>query len=263
MIIQCIGCWKIGKILLEAILGAWFPKSNISIQTKSRESGDRILREYWVKLGLNPAADIIFLLLKPQQIGDVDFSWFSKNALVFSVLAGTSIQTIQKYTGIMNVLRCMPNIAIGVNRGILGYIYSGAITTEQKEFLDQYIFPLWKVIEVYDENHIDVITAIAWSGPAYYFFLTNILALTAEQLWLSPEVSKLLARETFFWGAYYAEYTGESIAQLIEKIASKWGTTEAALKKFEIDELPNIVSRGVKEAYMRAQELSNSSMWAK
>ena len=244
-----------GMIFLRSLLDNGFEKDHIWVETKNLQKRNDLCHAYRVHPWINVNADIIFLFIKPQQLQDIDLECFHQNVLIFSILAGVSISSIKKRTHTENIIRCMPNLPIWINRWVLWYISSWEISWDQEGFLNQYIFSLWIPVRVYEEQLIDSITAIAWSGPAYFYFFTEILAHTAQQLWLSHEISLKIAKETLLWCAFYAEKIGEEMNILRESVTSKWWTTEAALKRFEKENISHIISLGVYDAYKRAQEL--------
>ena len=102
---------------------------------------------------------------------------------------------------------------------------------------------------------MDAVTAVSGSGPAYVFWFVEQLAAAGESLGLSPETSKKLAIETVLGSAKLAAQSAEAPAVLRERVTSKGGTTEAALKAFEEQKLAERFLRAIEAARDRGTEL--------
>ena len=123
--------------------------------------------------------------------------------------------------------------------------------TKNKNFINK----ITENFEVKDEDIINKVTAISGSGPAYFFLLANHLKMASENLGLTKDESKKLVEKTFLASAMLVKNSDYST--LIKKIASKKGTTEAALKIFKNKNFDKIVSSATFAAYKRAKELSS------
>jgi len=106
---------------------------------------------------------------------------------------------------------------------------------------------------------MDVITATSGSGPAYFFFLAECLALIAEEMGLSNQDAHKLSRQVVIGSADVMRNSTESLASLRKKVTSKGGTTEAALDVMMDSEKDfyNIFKKAIKAAFKRSNELSN------
>jgi len=106
-----------------------------------------------------------------------------------------------------------------------------------------------------DEALMDAVTAVSGSGPAYVFWFIEQLAAAGESLGLNQETSKKLAIETVLGSARLAAQSADSPAALRERVTSKGGTTEAALKAFEEQKLAERFMRAIEAARDRGAEL--------
>ena len=102
---------------------------------------------------------------------------------------------------------------------------------------------------------MDAVTAVSGSGPAYVFWFIEQLANAGEALGLAPDTAKKLALETVLGSAKLAARSADSPAVLRERVTSKGGTTEAALKAFEEQKLAERFLRAVEAARDRGAEL--------
>jgi len=113
---------------------------------------------------------------------------------------------------------------------------------------------LGEVIKV-KEDVMDAVTAVSGSGPAYYFLFTDILEKAARACGLKRALARKLAMATFIGAAASADATGISMHDFVKKVASKGGTTEAALRVFKQKGLERIVKQAVRAARKRSRTL--------
>jgi pyrroline-5-carboxylate reductase len=83
-------------VILKALLDFGVSLPDISIQETNEQQCAYLKDAHKVRFGTNPNADIIILAVKPQQIGEIDFSKFSQSAFLFSIMAGTSIKKLEE-----------------------------------------------------------------------------------------------------------------------------------------------------------------------
>lgn len=106
------------------------------------------------------------------------------------------------------------------------------------------------------EKDIDSVTALSGSGPAYFFYLMEIIDRTAVELGLDPETAKKLTLQTALGAAELAGQSPDGFATLREKVTSPGGTTEAAINSMESADARRIISDGVKAAASKSEELA-------
>jgi len=202
------------------------------------------------------SADIVILAVKPQDLLGVAQEAKDKiatKAILVSVAAGVTIAKIKSLFSHEKIVRVMPNIGLSVGQGISAWKSSGLSSDYEKKarkFLDD----LSGNFEVDDEGLIDAVTAISGSGPAYFFAFAEALEKSARALGLGEKESRTLVEKTFTAAA--ALQKGAGYGELVQKVASKGGTTEAALRVFEKNGLSRIVEEAARAAYNRAQELN-------
>ena len=107
------------------------------------------------------------------------------------------------------------------------------------------------------EQHMDIVTAVSASGPAYFFLLIEMLEHAGVVQGLSPEVSRRLAVETAYGSGTMARAASVSAAVLREQVTSKGGTTAAALNVLEQLHVREAFDAAVAAATRRAGELAD------
>ena len=203
-------------------------------------------------------SDFIILATKPQdankEIIDVKKHDLNKKTILISIMAGFSIKKIMQLSGHKKIVRMMPNLGLSIGEGIAVWKkvnLSNSETKKVKKFLNK----ITENFEVKDEETIDKITAISGSGPAYFLLLADYLIKASKSLGLTEKEARKLVEKTFSASAILGKDSNYSA--LIKKIASKGGTTEAALKTFKDNNFDKIDSKAVLSAYKRARQLSH------
>ncbi len=202
-------------------------------------------------------SDTIVIAVKPQDIACVlnEISPFVKNKLIISIAAGVTTEYIENILGKARVIRVMPNMPAIVGKGISAITLGRSAQEKDIRMARRIFLSLGEVIEV-SEDFMDAVTSISGSGPAYYFLLTDILEKAAIKLGLKKALARQLAFSTFIGAAEVAKTSQLSMSGLVKKVASKGGTTEAALKVFKRKGLKRIVREAVRAAAKRSGQLS-------
>ena len=208
-------------------------------------------------ISLVERSDVIILAIKPQDSPSLlkEIAPYVKNKLIISILAGINTSFIEEVLKRSRVIRVMPNMAIMVGRGISA-ITAGRFACKKDLAIVRKIFlNLGEVVEV-KENLFDAVTAVSGSGPAYYFLFTEMLQKAGISCGLKKDLAKRLAIAVFIGAAESAIANNISMQDFVKKVASKGGTTEAALKIFKERGLEEIVKKAVKSAREKSRLLS-------
>ena len=123
------------------------------------------------------AAETIILAVKPQnlkQAADLIKEGLQKNKMLVSLLAGTTLETLRQYFPAVHIVRMMPNLALIYGEGVIGLCADETIKVEDKENLTKTFEPLGKVYWL-PEDKIDALTALAGSGPAFFFAIVEAM----------------------------------------------------------------------------------------
>lgn len=102
---------------------------------------------------------------------------------------------------------------------------------------------------------MDGVTALSGSGPAYFFYLVECLVRAAREEGLTEAQATELAKQTALGAGRLLMESGESAGVLRERVTSKGGTTEAALRAFREHGFEEVIRAGVAAAAARSREL--------
>jgi pyrroline-5-carboxylate reductase len=204
-------------------------------------------------------SDMIILAVKPQDIEEVleDIKEFiGRNKIIVSIAAGITTRFLESRLGShIKVIRAMPNMpamsAAGMTALCRGQ-YSFAEDLQQA----QLIFNRLGLTSIVKEDLMDKITAVSGSGPAYVFLFVDCMLKAAKALGLDEKLAERLVLTTFAGSINFLQKRNIDPEELIKMVASKGGTTEAALNVFKKKKFETIIREAVKSAAKRSQELS-------
>jgi pyrroline-5-carboxylate reductase len=263
--IGIIGCGNMGEAILERLALVLEKSTSIMVSEMDAKRRDYIQSKYRIIVEIDnnqvvKFADVIILAVKPKDlrslIKDELCCSLDKSKLVISIAAGVTTKFIEDIVGEeMPVIRMMPNMPAMIGEGISS-LSRGRYVNNQHAQLAKEIFTLiGSVVEV-DEKLVDAVTAVSGSGPAYYFYFIEAMIEAAKELGLDDEKARELVLKTMFGTAKLLEFTKQDPIELRARVASKGGTTEAAINSFESRDLKGIVAAALEAARDRSIEIS-------
>ena len=204
-------------------------------------------------------ADLIIIAVKPQDFGFVAENLpfkISDQSLVLSIMAGISIENIQKLLHHKFVVRAMPNSPTLLGMGITGYTAAEGISFSELMNIERLLNSTGRSVYLEDESLLDGVTALSGSGPAYFYYIIDAMIKAGTEMGIDENLSKLFVKQTMLGAYHLINNSDKSLEELIKDVASKGGTTEAALETFEKNELKAILKKGILAAENRAKELN-------
>ncbi|HKU16883.1 MAG TPA: pyrroline-5-carboxylate reductase [Steroidobacteraceae bacterium] len=206
-------------------------------------------------------ADVVVLAVKPQEmqraVQSMAQAIMDQQALIISVAAGIRASDIQRWLPGIPVVRAMPNRPALQGCGMTGLYATTDVSTERRALAEQILGAVGATLWLEREQHMDIVTAVSASGPAYFFLLIEMLEQAGVTQGLAPEVSRRLAIETAYGSGAMARAASESPAVLRQQVTSKGGTTEAALRELEARHIRAAFEAAVAAATRRAAELAD------
>lgn len=206
-------------------------------------------------------ADIVVLSVKPQEMQRAALGIkeviAARRPLLISVAAGIRAADIQRWLPGIPIVRSMPNRPALQGCGMTGLYAAADVSTERRAQAEQILGAVGATLWLEREQHMDVVTAVSASGPAYFFLLIEMLEHAGVAQGLTPEVSRRLAIETAYGSGAMAHASSESPAVLRQQVTSKGGTTEAALSVLEEQRVREAFAAAVAAATRRAGQLAD------
>ena len=263
-----IGCGNMGSDLAKGILSKRvLPFNSIYISDKDASKVKPLYKKFGIRVSTSEeiAKKCIFIIVavKPQEC-EALFRSISKtldsSKHIISVMAGVSISKIESLLNKkIAITRAMPNMAALAGKGITCISHNKAV--KQKAMACKFFSAVGDVMEV-EEKQMDAVTAVSGSGPAYFFYLAEALAETAVKLGIKREKAAKLAAATLVGSGALLDGLKLTPEALITRIASKKGTTEAALNVFKSKKFKELVTAAVNAAARRSKEISKTCLRA-
>jgi pyrroline-5-carboxylate reductase len=209
------------------------------------------------------AVEVVVLAVKPNQVAAVlaGASAASVARPVFlSIAAGKTLAQLEAAlpAGVA-VVRAMPNTPAAIGQGMTVLTANAAVTVAQRALCGELMAAVGSVAWLADEQHMDAVTAVSGSGPAYVFLLIECLQRAATELGLETSLAQQLALATVAGAAAYAATTAVEPAELRRRVTSPNGTTQAALDILMAEPgLRELLARAVRAAAARSRQLSTA-----
>lgn len=262
-----IGAGKLGEGLLSGMLGSQLiPVGHVQATVAHQPRADYLAEKYGIKAGTVNAeavkgADLVLVCLKPQQVKgflhDVKRQ-LRRDALIISAAASVTTGLIERELGRpARVVRAMPNTPCLIRHGMIA-LAKGKHATDEDVALAREIFGSMGRTVVVDEKHMDAITGLSASGPAYVYMIIESLAEGGVKLGLPRELSTELSAQTLLGASALVLQTGEHPAKLKDMVTTPAGCTIDGLLELEEGGLRVTLIKAVVRAAGRAKQLVES-----
>ena len=205
-----------------------------------------------------PKADVIFIAVKPYHCEGLfeEIKPFVNNEQIFvSLMAGVTIEKIQGLLGVDKVVRTMPNLPAKVGKGVTSFTESSAVSRVELLMIRNLLDTTGESIHVKNEDFINKSTGISGSGPAYIFYFMQSMLEAARKMGFSDNDSKVLVSNTFEGAVTLFNESELSPETWMDRVASKGGTTRAALDSMEDNNVKELIKEAAFAAFNRATEI--------
>ena len=264
--IAIIGVGNMGLALMRGMLDSEVvAPSMITVHNRRPERTQSLVEQYGVTGADSNAAcvadaDIVLIAVKPQIFDKVlpEIRDHLGQALLISVAAGITCSRIEAALGDQTrVVRAMPNTPATIKEGAAG-LCAGSFATEADVDLATAILEQICQVVVVDEVHMDAVTGLSGSGPAYLMLIIEAFSDAGVRVGLSREVAQALAVQTIRGSARLLQETQEHPGRLRDQVTSPGGTAIAGLHALEEGGLRTTIMNAVEAATKRAKELGDS-----
>lgn len=250
MKITFLGGGNMANAMIGGLVKTGFSASDIAVIELGAQGRAKLRLAYGVRCYEAVSAvaldcDALMLSVKPQQMREActPLLKYLKQQLVISIAAGLRLADVSRWLGgYGKIVRAMPNTPALVGAGITGLCALPAVSMAERLGAERILQAVGSTLWIADEYHMDAVTAISGSGPAYVFLFIEALQQAASELGLSPAQARQLSIDTVLGAAKLAAQSDETACVLRERVTSKGGTTEAALR--------TMAERGVKEGFV-------------
>ncbi|MGB0124883.1 MAG: pyrroline-5-carboxylate reductase [Silvibacterium sp.] len=263
--VAVLGAGKMGGILLQAFLKQQMLAPDQLLATVGHEDRAAALSAQWGvevstdNLAAARQADVILIGVKPFQvpalIAEIKPS-LTPEKLLISFAASVKTGAIEEAAGIdIPVIRAMPNTPSMLGAGI-GALCRGRFVTEAQMELASRIFEAVGRTVIVDEKHMDAVTGLSASGPAFIYIILESLAEAGVKVGLPRDIATLLAAQTAFGAAKMVLETGYHPALLKDAVTTPAGCTIDGILELEEGGLRVTLIKAVMRATQRAKELA-------
>jgi pyrroline-5-carboxylate reductase len=263
-----LGAGNMGRALIGGLLRSGVRPEQLSAGESQPAARAALTREFAVSATADnraavEGAAVVVLAVKPQEaaavLGALAAPLASERPLVISIVAGVRLAALEFACGPgVALVRAMPNRPALIGAGITGLYAPASVTAAQRDEAAQVLRAVGEVVWLAAEEHLDVVTALSGSGPAYFFLLAELMAEAGRQLGLEGAIAQRLAAVTLRGSGLLVQSGDEELARLRAGVTSPGGTTEAAVQALTAAGLGSAVVRALTAATQRSRELADT-----
>ncbi len=263
--VAVLGAGKMGGILLQAFLKQQILQPDQLLATVAHADRAAALSAQWGvevstdNLAVARQADVILLGVKPLQVSSLIEQIrpaLDPGKLLISFAASVKTGAIEEASGIeIPVIRAMPNTPSMLGAGISALCRGRYVTEPQMAFATRIFETIGRTVIV-DEKHMDAVTGLSASGPAYIYIILESLAEAGVKVGLPRDIATLLAAQTTYGAARMVLETGYHPALLKDAVTTPAGCTIDGILELEEGGLRVTLIKAVMRATQRAKELA-------
>ena len=276
--ISFIGVGNMATAILNGITTKETDPINWSDITLYDNNADKIqkyaLKGAYIAQDLNEAAtvaDCIILCVKPQNFPEImpvlaEVNGI-ENKLIISIAAGITTDSIACKVKNAPIVRVMPNTPMLICQGVSAICRTENVSDEDFLFACNIFASAGKIIKI-TEDEMNKIICVTGSSPAYIFMVIKAMRDAAESQGLLKSENNLSGLDekellcaicdTIIGSAMLVKASDKSLAEQIQTVCSKGGTTEQAVAELEKYKLYEAFDSAMQKCTNRAYELGNA-----
>jgi pyrroline-5-carboxylate reductase len=264
-----IGAGTMGEAILRGILGArLLPPGSVRATSRSEAKAKSVSSRFHVRAGTDNAAavqgaDTVVLCLKPTQVLPVlrklvEAGAVQRSQLVISIAAGVTIAEIEETLAAgCPVVRAMPNTPCAIRRGTTVLSAGTRAARRHMQAAGEIFGCLGATLEL-EEKHLNTVTGLSGSGPAFAYVMIEALADGGVMMGLPRAVAITLASRTLLGAAEMVLQTGTHPAALKDDVTTPAGCTIGGILALEDGRIRSTLARGVERAARLAAGLAHT-----
>ena len=265
-VITFIGGGNMAAALIAGLTKKGWKADAIHVADIDAAARQRLARDFKVHVHENPVdalagSECVVLAVKPQQLQEVarKLSPQLRDKLVITIAAGIRCSDLARWLrGHARLVRAMPNTPALALAGVTGLYAPQTVSVGDRATASRILGGAGVTVWVDREEHMDAVTAISGSGPAYVFYFIEALQEAALDLRLDRAAARTLALETFSGAVKLALESTESIEKLRERVTSPGGTTERGIAELERQRVKAAILLAAQAAFERSRDLGDA-----
>lgn len=264
--VALLGAGKMGGTLLQAFLkNHLFRPENIIATVQHADRARQVSKQWGIavmtdNLAAARQSDLILLGLKPQAVPEVIQqirSALTSKKTLLSFAASVKTGALEEAAGLdLAVIRAMPNTPALVGCGATALCTGKFVSVEQFALAERVFRSVGRTVRV-EEKHMDAVTGLSGSGPAYIYIILEALAEAGVKVGLPRDIATLLATQTALGAATMVLETGSHPALLKDAVTTPAGCTMDGILELEEGGLRVTLIKAVMRATQRAKELAS------
>jgi pyrroline-5-carboxylate reductase len=264
--VAILGTGVMGSALLSGLIRSGRDVAELVITGRNAQRAQELADLYGVALMSNveaaQAADTLVLVVKPQDmeglLAEVS-GHVPSGTLVVSLAAGITTAFLEERLPVGTaVVRVMPNTPALVDEGMAALSPGKHCDEVQLREAEGLMRSCGKVLRV-AEKHLDAVTAISGSGPAYIFYVVEAMIEAGVLLGMPRTTSTELVVQTLYGAATMLKETGQHPTVLREQVSSPGGTTMAAVRQLDDHKVRAAFVTAMEAASERSKQLASGS----
>lgn len=201
-------------------------------------------------------ADVIILSVRPQDFRKLSFDCTGK--LVFSLMAGVTIEELLQRTGARRIVRAMPNAAVEIGRSYSPWVAAPAVTADDRRTVRAVLDAVGTSDQVQGETALNILTGVSGAGPAYVALLANALQQAAENAGLPHAIAERAAAAAVRDAAMLL--TGRAPGEIVDEFIRYDGVVSAALQAARSAGFDESIRAALAAAMHKVREIERSAI---
>ncbi len=258
MKIAIIGCGSMGSALARHLS----KHASLILCDRGKEKGQALAKEIGAHFIESPGdaikdAEWVILAIKPKDLKLLAPQLtLTKDQTLFSVLSGATIATLKKLFVKPSVIRMMPNTAVSIGKGIIGFAEEEGLEESKKQKIEKQFSSLG-LLHWIPENKMDAFAALAASSPAFGFVIMEAMMDAGVSLGFSAKESRDIVLSVFEGCVALLKDSSKHPAELKLQITSPGGTTIEGIYALEAGGIRKSMFDAMTATYLKGVKMSH------
>lgn len=260
MKVAIIGAGTIGGAIARCLVESGQYETVMATRRNARKLSD--LEKLGVVVDLDnrqaaESADLVVLAVKPSNVLEVVGEIRNKiqSKVVLSLAAAISLKVLERAAPQTRFVRAMPNIAVLVRSSFTAYSPGSGVTSEDKRGVEEVLRTMGVFAEV-EEKHMDAVTGLSGSLPAYLFTIVEALMYAGIKVGLPRDFSLKSAAQTVLGSAKLILETEKHFAELKDMVVTPGGVTIEGIYELEDKRIRTAIMRAVEAATHKSKKIA-------